>query len=292
MNQDIIYQLLSEITENKKEDLMQLPKDQSLLGLGLDSLKFIQFIVAVEEKFDIEINDSDLLLSNFETTEKLFSTLEKYFEKTVLKKVLVCDCDNVLWHGVAGEEKIYTDNNTEKLQNALVDLYENGVLICLSSKNEKTNIDFAFDSLNIIINKEHIAISKINFTDKATNIKEIASELNLSLDSFVFVDDSDYELGLVSSLLPEIYTVKADYEDLSFIDHLCDLFARNISSINRTKLYKEQKEREKEKLYFSTVSEYNNSLETKTTFDYDDIQIAQRVAELTQRTNQFNLSGQ
>lgn len=105
------------------------------------------------------------------------------------------------------------------------------------------------------------------------------------------MDDSDYELGLVAALLAEVYVIKADYKDLTFIQELSGLFAQNESPINRTKLYKEQKEREKQKGRFKTVEEYNNSLETKATFCCADIASAQRIAELTQRTNQFNLSG-
>lgn len=291
MNKEVIFQILSTITEKSKEELINFPENQPLLDLGLDSIKFIQFIVAVEEECHIEIHDSDLLFINFDTMEKLFSTLEKYFENTPLKKVLICDCDNVLWHGVAGEEKIYVDSGIEQLHKTLVNLYSNGVLLCLCSKNEKANIDFAFENLDMVLEKEQIAIFKINYHDKATNIKEISDELHLSPDSFVFLDDSDYECGLVSSLIPEVYTVKADYRDLSFIAAINDLFAQNTSSVNRTKLYKEQKEREKEKLQFTTVQEYNHSLETEATFRYDNAEAIQRIAELTQRTNQFNLSG-
>ena len=91
MNEQTIYKILSVVTEKSEEALMAFSKDQSLLDLGLDSIKFIQFIVAVEEAFQIEIRDSDLLFSKFETIEKLFSTLSGYLESTPLKKVLVCE---------------------------------------------------------------------------------------------------------------------------------------------------------------------------------------------------------
>lgn len=292
MNKDIIFQILSEVTQTPKEDLISLTETYKLQDLGIDSLKFIYFIVLIEEKFNIEINDSDLLFSKFDTIEKLFATLEKYFKKENLKKVLICDCDNVLWHGVSGEDNIYTDINTLELQKEIVNLFNNGVLICLCSKNDKSNINAAFNNFNMHLQNEHIAISKINFNDKATNIKEIAKELNLSIDSFVFLDDSDYELGLINSLLPDVDTIKADYKNPVFIQELRELFVQNSSSLNRTKLHREQKEREKEKLRFSTVEEYNNSLKTNTTFNYNNIISSQRVAELTQRTNQFNLSGE
>lgn len=291
MNEQTIYKILSVVTEKSEEALMAFSKDQSLLDLGLDSIKFIQFIVAVEEAFQIEIRDSDLLFSKFETIEKLFSTLSGYLESTPLKKVLVCDCDNVLWRGVAGEETISLDSDTLSLQQEIVNLCNRGVLVCLCSKNDRANFEQAFENPDMVLKNEHIAIAKINFRDKAANLKEIAAELNVSLNSFVFLDDSDYELGLISALLPEVCVVKADYHDLSFIKAVSGLFSQSASSMNRTALYKEQKEREKEKLHFKTVDEYNNSLETKAVFCPADSDSAGRIAELSQRTNQFNLSG-
>lgn len=291
VNKDEIFQILGEIIDCDKQTLMQCPPNQNLSDLNLDSIKFIQFIVAVEEAFNIEISDSDLLLSNFETLEKLVSTLEKYFNPTCLKKVLVCDCDNVLWHGIAGEETIWIDSDTQNFHKTMIDLYHKGILLCLCSKNEESNIRDAFNQLNLRLTEQHFAITKINFQDKASNIKQIALELNLTPDSFVFVDDSDYELGLISALIPEVYTIKANYPNKNFIQKITSLFEQNTPSMNRTELYREQKEREKEKIRFSSVEEYNNSLRTQTIFQLDTSEDAQRIAELTQRTNQFNLSG-
>lgn len=292
MNKERILQVLSGIINVETDKLINYPENTKLAEIGLDSIKFIQFIVGIEDEFNIQVLDSDLLLSNFETIEKVLMTLQKYFsDNSPLKKVIVCDCDNVLWNGVAGEEKIYIDDNNQQLQETLTKLYGSGVLICLCSKNNTSDIDGAFTHQNMILKKDQIAVSKINFRDKASNIKEISNELNLSLDSFVFLDDSDYELGLINSFLPEVQTVKVNYNDLSFINEINALFSENSSSLDRTKLYKEQKEREKEKLKFKTVQEYNDSLETKVFFRYDKEEDASRVSELTQRTNQFNLSG-
>ena len=148
MNKDEIFQILGEIIDCDKQTLMQCPPNQNLSDLNLDSIKFIQFIVAVEEAFNIEISDSDLLLSNFETLEKLVSTLEKYFNPTCLKKVLVCDCDNVLWHGIAGEETIWIDSDTQNFYKTMIDLYHKGILLCLCSKNEESNIRDAFNQVH------------------------------------------------------------------------------------------------------------------------------------------------
>ena len=142
----------------------------------------------MEEEFDIEVSDSDLLLSNFETIEKLFSTLEKYFYKDfMIKKVVICDCDNVLWNGVAGEEEIFVETEHLTLQKELVKLYNSGALLCLCSKNKMNNILEALNHDIMLIKKEHIIIFKVDCMDKPSNVKEIIEELNLSTNSVVFL---------------------------------------------------------------------------------------------------------
>ena len=247
--------------------------------------------MALEEEFEIEILDSDLIMTNFETVEMLFSTLEKYFTpKSTLKKVLICDCDNVLWHGISGEEEIYIDAAILKFQETLIELYNRGILICLCSKNEPENIETIFNTLEMPVKKNHILISKINLTDKATNIKEIALELNLSADSFVFVDDSKYELDLVSSIIPDITTVLADYSNCNFIEKIKGFFDGSSTDINRTQQYRNQKEREKEKQRYASAEEFNASLKTEVKCETASSDQAARISELSQRTNQFNLS--
>lgn len=291
MNKEKILEELGNIIEINKEQLLKTSVDTKLTDLGLTSIQFIQFIVAIEEEFEIEILDSDLIMTNFETIEMLFSTLEKYFtSKSALKKVLICDCDNVLWHGISGEEEIYLDAAVLKFQETLIELYNRGILICLCSKNEPENVESVFNSLEMPLKKNHILISKINLTDKATNIKEIALELNLSADSFVFVDDSKYELDLVSSIIPDITTVLADYSNCDFIEKIKGFFDGSSTDINRTQQYRDQKEREKEKQRYASAEEFNASLKTEIKCETASPAQAARISELSQRTNQFNLS--
>lgn len=286
-----IIKALSTIIEIEEKELLHLPLDTRLSDLGMESIQFIQLIVALEDEFQIEILDSDLMMSNFETIDILYQTIEKYVSQDSMpKKVLICDCDNVLWHGISGEEKIFVDNQTNSFQNAIVELFNRGVLICLCSKNEPENIEEAFRALEMPLKQEHIIISKVNTLDKASNIKEIAHELNLSEDNFVFVDDSEYELDLVSTVIPKITTALANYSDNLFIEEVKSLFASNTAITNRTEQYRTQKEREKEKKRFSSIEEFNASLETEVQCIPATTSDASRIAELSQRTNQFNLS--
>lgn len=285
-----ILEILAEVVAI--ENTTEFHEDDKLSDLGLTSILFIQFIVKLEETFSIEILDSDLTLRKFETVESMFHTLQKYFDtEKSPKKVLVCDCDNVLWQGVAGEEELRIGPTEHRIQSCLTTLYQKGVLLCLCSKNEESNIRLAFSYPDMLLSWEHIITFRINRTDKASNLRDMAAELNLSADSFVFVDDSDYELGLVNAFLPEVLTVKADAEGI-WINEITDLFGLQSSpeERNRTVLYREQKEREKEKIFFSTVEEYNRSLNTVVSCDLADESVFSRLAELSQRTNQCNLS--
>lgn len=80
-----------------------------LIDIGLNSLNFIRFIVELEKALNIEILDSDLVLENFKTIDTLMKMLNKYFSHNYcnIKKVIISDCDNVLWHGIAGEEMFF-----------------------------------------------------------------------------------------------------------------------------------------------------------------------------------------
>ena len=296
MNRDRVIELLAQVLEKSVDEVRRFDKDAPLTELGLDSLCFVSLVVDMEVAFDFELNDSDLLMENFSTVNMIYATLAKYFNSSptappVLKKVLILDCDNVLWDGIAGEEALTVTSNILSFQREIIRLYEGGVLLCLCSKNERRNIKDAFAMLDMPLGWEHIACSKVNRNDKAQNIAEIADELNLSADSFVFADDSDYELGLVNSMLPGVDTVKVDYADNNFVDVLKSFFGSSgAQGLNRTQLFKEQKEREKEKLSFATVEDYNESLETTYICDFADCGQIERIAELSQRTNQFNLS--
>lgn len=289
-----ILSILSEILKRNVDELADIATNSPSTSVGYSSIEFIQFLVSVEEEFDVEIKDSDLLLSYFETYELIYKNLDKYIGKTcessAIKKVLVCDCDNVLWHGVSGEEQIFIDESILVLHRTLCELHDKGVLICLCSKNEQANINNAFNNLPMKFKKGLVTVEKVNFSNKAINISSIAEELNLSLNSFVFIDDSDYEIGLINNMLPDVETIKVDYSNITFIENLKSLFCDTHSRLDRTTLYKEQKEREKAKSLYLTVEEYNQSLNTVTAFLTNEPNTSMRISELSQRTNQFNLS--
>lgn len=294
MKKETILQCLSETLGLSLSELQKTDPDTHLLDIGLTSLSFISFIVKIEQELEIEVLDSDLIFDNFATINKLYDTLSKYFpDESPVKKVLVLDADNVLWKGVSGEEAIVIDETVLNFQSLLLSFYEKGVLLCLCSKNQTELIEQAFQSTGMLLGKEHFAVFLANRLDKASNLQTIAIELNLSPDSFVFADDSDYELGYIGLNFPEVECIKIDHSTQNGVcDRLSALFSgvQATSDLNRTQLYREQKEREKEKHRFTSVQEYNASLQTQTTCQAASVNDCARLSELSIRTNQFNLS--
>lgn len=292
-NKEKLLECLSKTIKKDISEVKEIEETAILSDYGLESITFIQFIVAVEDTLGITVNDSDLLFSNFDTLEKMFTTLGKYLknEFKVCKKCLVLDCDNILWKGIAAEGEIIPNIS---LQEKAVSLSEKGVLICLCSKNDEAVVREAFEShKDMPIKWEQIVAYRINWLDKAENIKSLAKELNIATDSMVFIDDSDYEIGAVEALLPEVLALKLVMgQEQSEIDlhELFDIEILTEEGKNRSELYIQQKSREKAKQRFNTIEDYNASLQTKLNIRPATAEDFPRIIEMSLRTNQFNLS--
>lgn len=222
------------------------------------------------------------------------------------KKVLIMDCDNSLWGGILGEDgeneiaigrdsvkgKIYL-----KVQKIIKKFVSEGTLLALCSKNNSKDVDEVLrKNKNMIIKDEDIIIKKVNWKDKASNIQEISKELNLSTDSFIFVDDSKFEIGLINKEFPEIKTilVPENLEDYpSLMQNLEKDFFRLSSTSEdkiRTQLYSEEDERKKTKKSFENLKDYLRSLNLKLKIHKGREVSVPRAAQMSQRTNQFNLT--
>ena len=288
-----ILKCLAKILKLNEEDACNISADTELTQLGLTSIDFISLVVELENALEIEIRDSDLIMENFKTLKCIIETLSAYFPSGAnMKKCLVLDADHVLWKGISGEETIVVDEDVLYFQKSLLELYNRGVLLCLCSKNEIGLIEESFSNSHMLLTKEHFVSFIANRFDKASNILAIADELNLTTDQFVFADDSDYELEYVKINIPDIETIKVDYTSLGFVEKINRLFS-NVhpsSDLNRTQLYREQKERQKAMHASTSIAEYNASLETEVICRRALKQECERLAELSERTHQFNLS--
>ena len=221
-----------------------------------------------------------------------------------LKKAIIFDCDNTLWHGILGEDGMTgIDMSAEskigqihnKVQQIAIWLSKQGVLVGLCSKNNPGDVEKVLDEhQDMRLTKKHIVISKVNWQDKATNLRAISKELNIGLDSLVFIDDSSFEINLIKEQIPEILTMQVPTTALhDYPSQLLQLIERNFylsgnkSDIEKTEQYKNQSYREEEKEKHHSIEEYLSSIELEVAIKVDDISEISRITQLTQKTNQF-----
>lgn len=218
-----------------------------------------------------------------------------------IKKVLILDCDNTLWKGIIGEEKInYSLSNKDGkyffyAQRFFKLLTKKGAIICLCSKNNYSDVDRVLRKNNkILLRNKDITLKKINWSDKVNNIINIKKKLNLGFDSFLFLDDSDFELESVKKYIPEVECLKvpknlSNYHKVLFeIDCYFNFLASNKK--NKTQEYKKYFKIETYRNKFKDIDEYIKSLKIEIINKINSKSDIQRAVELCQKTNQFNFT--
>jgi len=221
-------------------------------------------------------------------------------------KALVLDCDNTLWGGLIGEDLIegikldphsYPGRVYWQAQQAILALERQGVLLCLCSKNNPADVDEVLDKHpGTVLRREHIAARQVNWTDKVSNLQAIARELNIGLDSLVFIDDSDFECNAVRGALPMVRVLQvpktlSDYPRL--LSEICELFlAGGISAESRSKTaqYRQRQEAVDAIAQHETNEQYLASLDLRVQIARDNAANLARISELTLKSNQFNLT--
>lgn len=219
-------------------------------------------------------------------------------------KVLVTDLDNTLWGGVIGEDGVngiklgpeYPGAAYQNLQRAMLDLAKRGILLAVCSKN---NSDDAMEAIEkhpgmLLRNKDFAAV-RINWTEKAQNLREIAEELNLGIDSLAFVDDNPFEREQVRKTLPEVTIVDLPHDPIGYADAVreCPVFERLALSNEdqqRTEMYAEQRQRSHAEQTFHSKEDFFRYLDQEAEVSQVSPATLARVAQLTQKTNQFNLT--
>jgi FkbH-like protein len=221
------------------------------------------------------------------------------------RKVLALDCDNTLWGGIVGEDGVsgikldphaYPGNAFVTFQRQLVALQEQGVLLVLCSKNnERDVLEVLDDHPACVLRREHLAGWRINWEDKASNLKELADELSLGLESFVFLDDSSLESDFVRQTLPvvDVLTVPAEpYALPGVLARYNGFFSvvRAPEDLLRTQHHAAERERHHSSSLFAGHEEFLASLDLVAEVGPAVPHELDRVAQLTQKTNQFNLT--
>ncbi|MGB3438344.1 MAG: HAD-IIIC family phosphatase [Actinophytocola sp.] len=221
------------------------------------------------------------------------------------KKTLVLDLDNTLWGGVVGDDgpagiqvgELYPGNCYTELQRRAVALRKQGVLLALCSKNEAELVDRVLtEHPGLAIRPADIAAQAVNWQPKDHNLRQLARQLNLGLDSFVFADDSEFECELVRESVPEVTVVHLDGDPADHVGAILggghfDVLTTTATDRERTALYQARAERVRSAQEFSSVRDYLASLDVRVTVRAVDEFTLPRLVQLGGRTNQFNMIG-
>lgn len=222
-----------------------------------------------------------------------------------VKKCLVLDCDDVLWGGVMGEAglegiqigKDYPGSPYYEFQQEILNLYHRGVMLALCSKNNEADVWEVFDRHpGMLLKRKHFSAWRINWENKAENLRQIAQELNISTDHMVFADDSEFEINLIKKCMPEVLTLQlACDRAIEYRDNLLrlgcfDQLSLTAEDQNRSRMIREEAGRKELRARHSDLKAYLQSLEMIATIRLADPVTIPRISQLTQKTNQFNLT--
>lgn len=219
-----------------------------------------------------------------------------------LKKCIVLDLDDTLWGGVAGEDGIEgvalsleePGASFISFQQALRDLHDRGILLAINSKNNPEDALAVIRSHpNMILKEPHFAAMRMNWNDKADNIRELAEELNIGLNSMVFLDDNPLQRELVRTALPEVEVPEMPQDPREYTRMLLSLPYFGSGALTdedkmRGNMYVTERLRRESEKRFESREEFLESLNLHTEVKQNDTAAISRISQLTEKTNQFN----
>jgi|SRR5579862_2005656 len=213
-------------------------------------------------------------------------------------KVLVLDCDHTLWHGVVGEDGVEGISLPDRLlgvQRFAVEQQARGTLVCLASKNAERDVLEVFEKRpEMVLRLEHIVAHRINWEPKPANLASLARDLNVGLDSFVFLDDNPVECAQMKAELPQVVTLQLPPSgDVgAFLSRLWAFDKVSVTSedARRTSMYRQSAARKALEASTTDIAEFVASLGIVIDIAPPAETDWPRVAQLTQRTNQFNFT--
>ena len=213
-------------------------------------------------------------------------------------KVIALDCDQTLWSGICGEDgprEVRISPEFKAFQEFMVRQQSAGMLLCLCSKNNEEDVAAVFECSDMPLKREHLVSWRINWLSKSENLRSLATELHLALDSFIFVDDDPVECAEVRASCPEVLTLqlpRGSREIPGFLKHVWafDHPTTTAEDRKRTALYRQDAQRSQGQKQFLTFADFLESLDLRVDISPLSQEEFARASELTYRTNQFNFA--
>lgn len=288
--QNQIEQLINKYIQTNRDSILLTT---NFFDYGLESIELVQFVIDLENYFGITILDSDLLSDNFADILCVEETIKKYIMfKNSICKCIILDADGILWDGIAGEEG--SDSVTFKdvhyrFHALLRKLLDRGIVICLCTSNTKENILPVLQKNNIP--EDMFIIVKYNQERKVVSINEVLQVTEYLPENVLFVDDSYQIIEEVENQIKDInaYCIRNVQNLVVLFESLLSVSTYNSDKMNRTDQFRQHIERSK--LYVDDVHQYNMRLHTEIDIVIAKEHDAERITELSQRANRFNISG-
>ncbi len=219
------------------------------------------------------------------------------------KKCIVLDCDNTLWGGIIGEDGLagiklgdeFPGTGFRDFQRLLLYWREQGVFLAIASKNNEADVWEVFEKhTGMLLKREHISAFQIHWQPKSEGIPAIAKALNIGIDSLVFIDDNPMEIDFMRAAQPDVACVVVPEDPADILGHMRSLpyFDRlEITNEDRQRANMMQAEQQREALGSSmTKEEFRKSLGLKLDFFRIGTEDLDRITQLINKTNQFNLT--
>ena len=219
------------------------------------------------------------------------------------KKCLAVDLDNTLWGGVIGEDgvdSLILSNHKEggryyDVQKCLKRMKENGVMLVILSKNNPEDVAAVFSHPYMFLQEDDFVGQKINWNPKTQNIQELAEELNIGLDSFVFLDDNPVERELMKAQCPQVEVIEFPQDTTLLARTVEDAYDKFFKGLyitdedrDKTVKYQRQWKRKEIQKEADSMEDYLRKLEIIAELNLMEEQDIKRVVQLAGKTNQFN----
>ena len=224
--------------------------------------------------------------------------------KSKNRKCLVIDMDNTLWGGIVGEDGFEgiqlgpkpPGNAFLDFQKYILSLFERGIILAINSKNNyEDGMKVLREHPYMVLREKNFASMRINWNDKVSNMREIAEEIGIGTDSLVFVDDSPVERELIKEMMPEVLVIELPEDPALYAETLKGINDFNTLQMTaddkkRGKMYAEQRKRKRLEQSSIDLDNFLKNLEMKLTIKSATSFTIPRLAQLTQKTNQFNMT--
>ncbi|MDQ6673244.1 MAG: HAD-IIIC family phosphatase, partial [Chloroflexota bacterium] len=237
-------------------------------------------------------------------TPRFFAGLARHLVRriaalgTVPRKVILLDADGTLWKGICGEDGwagVEIGNAQRALQTFMLRKHDEGMLLCVCSKNNRADVWAVFDNHpDMVLRREHITAWRVNWDRKSENIRSLAAALSLGMDSFILVDDSVLERTEVEAGCPGVLTVRLPDDSRlvpSFLENFWAFDRPRVTDEDsaRTELYRHNARREDLRSASAGLRSFLRGLDLQIDIAAMEPPHVSRVTQLTQRTSQFNI---